>query len=303
MLETVFLNKQFTNPIVLASGILGVTAASLNNAIKNGCGGVTTKSISLIARPGHPNPTMIGSEHFFLNAVGLSNPGVDEAIKEIIEFKKDNQAPLIGSIFAGSPDEFAEVALRLCEAPLDFLEINISCPNVSKEFGDPFAYSVAAVEKITAKVKTVATVPIIIKLSPMAWNIDEIARVAEASGADAITAVNTLGGMSIDISSRRPILANKQGGVSGPALFPTALKCVFDIYKKVKIPIIGTGGITTGEDAIAMIMAGATLLGIGSAVYFRGENAFQKIQEEMKKIMEVENIKSLAEIRGCAHLN
>ncbi len=303
MLETKFLNKNFTNPIVVASGILGVTGSSLNRAIINGCGGVTAKSISMTPRTGHPNPTMIGQEHFFLNAVGLSNPGVDEAVKELMEFKKLTDAPLIGSIFAGTPDEFAEVAEKLCAAPLDFLEIDISCPNVSKEFGEPFAYTPSAVELITKKVKQVCNVPVSVKLSPNAWNIDQIAQAAEAAGADAITAVNTISGMAIDIHSRRPILSNKQGGVSGPAIFPIALKCVYDIYKKVKIPIIGTGGITTGKDALEMIMAGATLLGVGSAVYFRGPKVFTDIANEMKEIMIKENIKSLDEIRGCAHLS
>ncbi len=301
MLKTKFINKDFSNPIVVASGVIGVTGASLNRAIINGCGGVTAKSVSLTPRFGHTNPTMIGQEHFFLNAVGLSNPGTDEAIKELIEFKKLCVAPLIGSIFAGTPDEFAQVAEKLCAAPLDFLEIDISCPNVSKEFGEPFAYTTSAVELITKKVKAVVNVPISVKLSPNAWNIDQIAQAAEAAGADAITAVNTVSGMAIDVHSRTPILSNKQGGVSGPALFPIALKCVFDIYKKVKIPIIGTGGITTGKDALEMIMAGTTLLGIGSAVYFRGEDVFKKITQEMEEIMKTENIKNLNEIRGCAH--
>jgi len=301
MLRTNFLGKNFSNPIVIASGILGVTAASLNNAIKNGCGGVTVKSISKEPRTGHPNPTMNGYEHFFINAVGLSNPGIENAILELKKFKELSQAPLIGSIFAGTPEEFGEMAGRICEAPIDFLEVDISCPNVSKEYGDPFAYSIPAVEKITKAVKEKSTVPISIKLSPNAWNIDVIAKAAEASGADAITAVNTVSGMMIDIRARRPILHNKQGGVSGPVLFPIALKCVYDIYKAVKIPIIGTGGITTGEDALAMIMAGATLLGVGSAVYFRGTDVFQKITEEMEIIMREENITSLDSIRGIAH--
>ncbi|MFA7653929.1 MAG: dihydroorotate dehydrogenase [Candidatus Magasanikbacteria bacterium] len=301
MLSVTFLNKQFSNPIVLASGILGVTAASLNNVLKNGCGGVTVKSASLLPRTGHPNPTMMGAEHYFINAVGLSNPGVEKAVEELKKFKQLTNKPLIGSIFAGTPDEFGEVAAKLCAAPIDFLEVDISCPNVSKEFGRPFAYDKGAVEAITKKVKANSTVPITVKLSPNAWDIDEIAVVAEASGADAVTAVNTISGMAINISARRPVLSNKQGGVSGPALFPIALKCVYDIYKKVKIPIIGTGGITTGEDALAMIMAGATLLGVGSAVYFRGQDAFAKIVKEMEEIMRAEGIKSLEEIRGCAH--
>ncbi|HLD34715.1 MAG TPA: tRNA-dihydrouridine synthase, partial [Patescibacteria group bacterium] len=226
MLAVNFLRREFTNPIVLASGILGMTAASLNQVTNNGAGGVTTKSASLSPRPGHPNPTMLGFEHFFINAVGLSNPGMIETAEEIKKFKRLSSAPLIVSIFAGTPDEFGVAAEQICQAPLDFLEVNVSCPNVSKEFGVPFAYSPEAVETITKKIKEKSTVPIIIKLSPNAWNIVEIAKRAEAAGADAITAVNTVSGMTIDIGSRRPILHNKQGGVSGPALFPIALKCV-----------------------------------------------------------------------------
>lgn len=301
MLETKFLNLDFKNPIVVASGILGVTAASLKNVVDNGAGGVTAKSISLEPRTGHPNPTMIGFEHFFINAVGLSNPGIAEAVKELTKFKSQTSTPLIGSIFAGTPEEFGEIAAKICQAPIDILEVDISCPNVSTEFGDPFAYSIPAVEKITRVVKANSNVPISIKLSPNAWNIAEIAKTAEASGADAITAVNTISGMAIDVRTKTPILHNKQGGVSGPALFPVALKCVYDIYKAVKIPIIATGGVTTGEDALAMIMAGATLVGVGSAVYFRGEDCFQKITTEMKQIMTEENINSLEEIRGIAH--
>jgi len=301
MLKTTFLDKEFTNPIVLASGILGVTASSMHNAVKNGCGGITIKSVSLEERMGHPNPTMMGAEHFFINAVGLSNPGVQKTVGEIKKYKEVCNAPIIGSIFAGTPDEFAQVAEIICTAPLDFLEVDISCPNVSKEFGDPFAYSLPAVAEITSKVKAKANVPISIKLSPNAWNIARIAKEAEDNGADAITAVNTVSGMAIDVYSRQPVLHNKQGGVSGPALFPIALNCVYEIYKTVKIPIIGTGGITNGEDALAMIMAGAQLLGVGSAVYFRGEDVFSKITTEMEKIMKEENISSLDEIRGCVH--
>ena len=301
MLSTGFLTKNFDNPLVLASGILGVTAASLNRIVTHGAGGVTTKSISLTPRPGHANPTMVGLAHYFINAVGLSNPGVEEAVEQIKIFKTLSTAPLIGSIFAGTPDEFAKVAEILTAAPLDFLEINISCPNVSNEFGIPFAYSTTAVETITKKVKDKTEIHVIVKLSPNAWNIVEIARAAEAAGANALTAVNTISGMTIDVGSHKPILHNKQGGVSGPALFPIALKCVYDLYSAVKIPIIGTGGVTSGEDALTMIMAGATLIGVGSAVYYHGPMVFQKITGEMEKIMAEQNIKTLGEIRGVAH--
>ncbi|OGH93773.1 MAG: dihydroorotate dehydrogenase B catalytic subunit [Candidatus Magasanikbacteria bacterium RIFOXYD2_FULL_41_14] len=301
MLNTTFLNKQFKNPIVLASGILGVTGAGLANIIKIGAGGVTTKSISLEPREGHKNPVMMGNDHFFLNAVGLSNPGIENALPEIAKLRSLTDAPIIGSIFAGTAEEFGVVAEKICTGPIDFLEVDISCPNVGAEFGRPFAYSTEAVETITKIVKTKSTVPVIMKLSPNAWNIAEIAKAAESAGADAITAINTAAGMMIDIESRQPVLSNKVGGVSGPALFPIALKCVYDIYKAVKIPIIGTGGITTGRDGIAMIMAGATLLGVGSAMYYNKGTCFSKITAEMEEFMKAENITSLEEIRGTAH--
>ncbi|MEK7189837.1 MAG: dihydroorotate dehydrogenase, partial [Patescibacteria group bacterium] len=251
-------------------------------------------------RPGHPSPVIISKDCYILNAIGLANPGATEAVEEFKKFKQLCNAPLIASIFGGTPDEFAELAEKISAAPIDFLELNLSCPNVSHEFGKPFAFSTEAVAIITKKVKEKTKIPIIVKLSPNASNITEIAKTAEESGADAICAVNTLSGMAIDVKMRQPILHNKQGGVSGPALFPVALKCVYDICSAVKIPIIGTGGVTSGEDALAMIMAGATLVGVGSAVYYRGEDAFKKINNEMEKIMTEEGIKSLDEIRGVA---
>jgi dihydroorotate dehydrogenase (NAD+) catalytic subunit len=299
LLETTCLNLKFKNPLVLASGICGVTAASLHNMVKKGCGGVTLKSISLQPRTGHPNPTMVTNSHYIINAIGLSNPGIDEIETEIIKFKKSCTTPLIGSIFAHTIDEFVLIAERMNNTNIDILELNFSCPNVIGEFGEPLAYSIKTVAEITKKIKSKVNVPITVKLSPQAWNITAIAKAAEDNGADAITAINTISGMVIDIKSRQPILQNKIGGISGPALFPIALRCVYDIYKAVKIPIIGTGGISTGADAIAMIMAGASLLGIGSAVYYRGPNVFHEIALEMEEFMQQEKIKSLDEIRGC----
>ncbi|PIT86372.1 MAG: dihydroorotate dehydrogenase, partial [Candidatus Magasanikbacteria bacterium CG10_big_fil_rev_8_21_14_0_10_43_6] len=249
----------------------------------------------------HQNPTMVGTDQYFLNAVGLSNPGIEEGVKEIKQYKTLTTAPLIGSIFAGTPNEFAEVAKIISQSPIDILELDISCPNVSTEFGDPFAYSQKAIDTITRKVKAVTDIPISIKLSPNAWNITALAKTAEEAGADAITAVNTVSGMAINIQAKCPILHNKRGGISGPALFPIALKCVYDIYEAVDIPIIATGGVTTGEDALAMIMAGATLVGMGSAVYYRGTEVFGLVAQEMEACMRQEGIHSLEEIRGVAH--
>ncbi|EKD76470.1 MAG: hypothetical protein ACD_43C00098G0002 [uncultured bacterium] len=298
-----FLGVKFNNPIVLASGILGVTAASLKRCVDLGAGGVTIKSLSLEPRTGHPNPTMAGFDNYFLNAVGLSNPGVAEGIKEIIKFKKNVRAPIIGSIFAGNVEEFGEVTKKICTAPIDILEVNISCPNVGDEFGCPFAYSTEAAAAITKMVKANAKdVPVSIKLSPNAWNIGQIAAACEKAGADAITVVNTAVGMAIDTEFQTPLLSNKVGGMSGPALKPIALKSVWDVKNSVqKASIIATGGVTNGEDAIEMMLAGGTLVGVGSAVFWRGAEVFGKINDEMKQYMKKKKINTLTELIGKAH--
>ncbi len=301
MLKTEVFGISFDNPVVLASGILGVTGSSMHRVVKNGAGAVTIKSLSPEPREGHRNPTMMGTDHFFLNAVGLSNPGIQEGLEEIHAFKRLTSAPLIGSVFAGTRQGFVEISEKIGESPIDILELDLSCPNVGEEFGEPFAYSKEAISEITRGVKAVVPCPVSVKLSPNVWNIGELAQVAEQAGADMITAVNTASGMMIDVRARMPVLANRVGGISGKALFPIALKCVHDVYGSVKIPIIGTGGVTTGEDAFSMIMAGATLVGVGSAVWHRGEDVFQKITDEMKDIMNEEGIASLEEIRGVIH--
>ncbi|MBI2415140.1 MAG: dihydroorotate dehydrogenase [Candidatus Kerfeldbacteria bacterium] len=298
-----FLGVRFANPIVLASGILGVTAASLKRCIDLGAGGVTIKSLSLKSRTGHRNPTMGGYDHFFLNAVGLSNPGIEAGIKEIKKFKKICHAPLIGSVFAGNVAEFGIVTKRICSAPIDILEIDISCPNVGEEFDTPFAYSVEAAVAITKVVKKYAKrVPVSMKLSPNAWNIGAIAAACEQAGADAITAINTASGMTIDSAFQAPFLSNTVGGVSGPALKPIALKAVWDVYNSVKrIPIIATGGVTSGEDAAEMMLAGGTLVGVGSAVFWRGPDVFGKIVAELKQYMKQHNMRNVKSIIGKAH--
>lgn len=299
-----FLGVGFNNPIVLASGILGVTAASMKRCIDVGAGGVTIKSLSINPRTGHPNPTMGGFDNYFLNAVGLSNPGIEEGIKEIQKFKQICDAPLIGSVFGGTVKEFGEVAKRISKAPIDILEIDISCPNVGDEFGSPFAYNVEAAAAITKAVKKSTKgsgIPISMKLSPNAWNIAQIAAACEKAGADAITAVNTASGMAINSTFQTPFLSNTMGGVSGPALKPIALKAVWDVYNDVKIPIIATGGVTSGEDAIEMMLAGGTLVGVGSAVFWRGPEVFGTIVKEMQQYMKKNSVKTLTSLIGKAH--
>lgn len=304
-LETVFCGVKFRNPLVLASGVLGVTGASLRYVVENGAGGVTTKSIWRTGHKGHPNPVVIANDHFMLNAVGLPDAGIEKAHLEIGEYMKHQPAPLIANIVEARIEDFAEVAEKVSALKPDLIEVNISCPNVEDEFGKPFSCSRKDAAAVTAAVRARTKLPIIIKLTPNVLNIVEIAKACVDAGADGFCAINTVGpGMVVDIETREPVLANKVGGVSGPAIKPLAIKAVYDIHKALpNIPIIGTGGITTGEDALEMIMVGATLVGIGTAVYYRGVDCFAKINEEMIAWGKKHNVKNVQELRGSAHGN
>lgn len=301
MLETSFCGVDFQNPLVLASGILGVTGDSFHHTIQNGAGGITTKSLWLEAHPGHPNPTMVGYDSHFINAVGLSDAGIEKAKEELGEYIPKRKAPLIANVVAGKKSDFGHIAEEIEKVSPDIIEVNISCPNVEDEFGKPFACDLLDAAEVTKIVKSkVSNIPIAIKLSPNVPNIGDIAKACEDAGADAITAINTYGpGMRISLEMRSPILANKVGGVSGPGIFPLAIKAVNEVYKSVNIPIIATGGVTTGEDALEIIMAGGTLVGVGTMVYYRGVEGFKMMTEEMTNWMMKEGVKSLDEIRGC----
>lgn len=298
-----FLELRIANPLILASGILGTTGASLAAAAKNGAGAVTSKSAWLNRHDGHPNPTVLdlGGGNL-LNAVGLPHGGIEEARTEFENFRKLSEAPLFASIAANNFEEFGETAKAVAELKPDLIELNISCPNVEDEFGKPFACSVQDATKATRIVKkAIGKIPLSIKLSPNVENIVEIARAAEAAGADAITAINTVGpGMAIDIEIAEPILANRVGGLSGPAIRPLAIRAVFEIFKAVKIPIIGTGGISNGRDAIEMMEAGASLVGIGSAAK-NGTEIFRKIAAEIEKWCESHGISEISDLIGKTH--
>jgi dihydroorotate dehydrogenase (NAD+) catalytic subunit len=303
---------QLPNPLILASGILGTEAELLARVARAGAGGVTAKSCSLEARAGHPNPTVLAWEHGLINAVGLANPGVASEVEELEQAKvllSPLGTALAASVFADTVENFARVAVRVLRARPDLIEVNISCPNVHDEFGAPFAADAGAAAEVTAAVKEAVTsvggvagrVPVLVKLSPNVSDIVSIARAVEAAGADGISAINTLSGMVIDVHARRPILANRSGGLSGPAIRPLAVRCVYEIYEVVKLPIVGTGGVSSGRDAIEMIMAGATAVGVGSAVYSEGPEAFGRIRDEMAALMAELGYHSVEEMRGAAH--
>lgn len=297
---------RLASPLVLASGILGTSAELLVRVARAGAGAVTSKSCSLQPRAGHPNPTVLDWGGGLINAVGLSNPGAEATVRELRgarEQLRRLEVPLIASVFAESVSSFAAVAARVCAAQPDLLELNISCPNVETEFGQSFASDPLSAADVTRAVKAVVTCPVIVKLSPNVEDIAAIARAVEEAGADAITAVNSLGpGMVIDIRSGAPILANRSGGISGPAVHPIAVRCVYDVCAAVGIPVIGVGGVTTGRDALEMVLAGATAVGIGSAVYYHGLGAFARVLDEMRALMEECGYSTLQEIRGQAHV-
>lgn len=310
-----FCGVEFKNPVVLASGILGVTAASLKNVVAHGVGGVTTKSIWLEAHEGHKNPTMVGTKDYFLNAVGLSDAGISKAKELFAEYGRKGAmtgaksnvrpAPIIASLVANKIDEFEELAEKIIVLDPDIIEVNVSCPNVEDQFGIPFAcdpMQAAHVTRLARKKldELKSKIPLIIKLSPNTPSIARIASACASAGADGFCAINTVGpGMAIDLKLRKPILTNKVGGVSGPAIKPVAVKCVNEVWRATHLPIIGTGGILTGEDAIEMMMAGATLVGVGTAVYYRDIGVFGKIVDEMEEWCKKNGVKDLKEIIGC----
>ena len=299
MLQTNLCNIKLKNPIILASGILGVTRESADRIGKSGAGAVTLKSLCHEERFGNKNPTMFGYGDVFLNAVGLPGQGIDSAMEDF--GRLDNlSVPVIGSIYGYRIEQFGEVAKKMASLNPAMIEVDISCPHM--DYGKPYYADPELTSKVTSEVKkNSGKIPVSIKLSPNVYDIKEIAHAAEKAGADAITAINAANGMVIDIDARNPVLANKTGGISGPALKPIAVRCVYEIYDTVKIPIIGTGGITYGKDAIEIIMAGATCVGIGTGIYYRGIDVFKKVSGEIEKWMKKNKVKNLDEIRGCAH--
>jgi dihydroorotate dehydrogenase (NAD+) catalytic subunit len=299
-----FLGFRLRTPLVLASGIIGTSATLMVRAAHQGAGIVTAKSCGPTPRQGHPNPVALDFGGGLINAIGLTNPGAAAEVPVLAETRARLQplgVPLIASIFAGTVAEFAQVAQTIAASEPDLIEVNISCPNVGDELGTPFAGTCQSAAAVTEAVRRAVTCPVAIKLAP---NVPDIARIAAAvveAGADAITAINTMPGMVIDPVSGRPILSNRVGGISGPALKPIALRCVYEIAQAVSVPIIGTGGVSTGQDAAEMLMAGASLVGVGSAVYRRGVPALAEIGQELVEFMAQHNLSSIETIRGRSH--
>lgn len=303
ILNVDFLGRNFFSPLVLASGIYTENQDFLK-AQNSGAGGITTKSYTYFPREGHSAPVIAKFPSGFLNSVGLKNAGIVEAKKQIIELKKLLKVPVLVSIFDTKIKVFAQLTLQLLPLEPEFIELNLSCPNVDDDFGKPSATSVVSAYEVVRTVKKIVgnKIKIIAKLTPNVLNIAEVAKACERAGADAIAAINTVSqGMMIDIKTKKPVLGHKQGGVSGPAIKPISVRCVYDIYEVVDIPIIGMGGITTVDDAIEMFMAGASLVGIGSAIYLKGMKVFEEINTGIAKYLKGNNYKSIENIVGLAH--
>jgi dihydroorotate dehydrogenase (NAD+) catalytic subunit len=288
------------NPTILASGILGLNIDTLKRVANNGAGAVTIKSLTLEPRKGHNSPIIVEFEGGFMNAVGYTNPGIIKGM-EIIS-KWDERIPLITSIVGSCINDFVKISEKIAEVETAAVEIALSCPHTPGYGLMAGQGTVEATAEITKTVRKIIKVPLIIKLSPSVSAIGDIAKAAESEGADAINMGNTVGpGMKIDINRASPILGFKIGGMSGPAIKPITIRSVYDLYRAVKIPIIATGGITYGEDVIEAMMAGATAVGIGTGIYYRGMNIFKKVCRETENWMKKHDYKDLNNLRGLAH--
>ena len=255
---------EWKNPVTTASGTFGSGMEYAEYVDLNKLGAVTTKGVANVPWPGNPTPRIAETYGGMINAIGLQNPGLDTFISRDIPFLKQYDTKIIVNVCGKTEEDYVDAVEKLSEQPVDMLEINISCPNV-KEGGIAFGQNPASAERITAAVKKVAKHPVIMKLSPNVTDITEMAKAVEAGGADAVSLINTITGMKIDINRRTFAVANKTGGMSGPAVKPVAVRMVYQVANAVKIPIIGMGGICTAEDAMEFILAGATAVSIGTA--------------------------------------
>lgn len=287
---------ELKNPVMTASGTFGSGKEYSEFVDLNRLGAVVTKGVANIPWPGNPTPRIAETYGGMLNAIGLQNPGIDVFVKRDIPFLRQYDTKIIVNVCGKSTDDYCEVVERLNDEPVDMLEINISCPNV-KEGGIAFGQDAKAVEAITAELKKRAKKPIIMKLSPNVTNIVEMAKAAEAGGADVLSLINTLTGMKIDINRKTFALANKTGGLSGPAIKPVAVRMVYQVANAVKLPIIGMGGIMTAEDAMEFILAGATAVSVGTA-NFSNPYATVEIAEGIEKYLQAQGFKDINECIG-----
>jgi len=291
---------KLANPTMLASGILGYTAQTLQSVVDGGAGAVVTKSIGLKPRKGYANPTVVQTDCGLINAMGLPNPGISTYVNEIREAKSVLDVPLVVSIYGYSEGEYAMVAKKAVGAGADAVELNVSCPHV-KETGSEIGQDPESLVKVIGKVKASIAEPVFVKLSPNVTSIADVADAAVKAGADAITAINTVRAIAIDSDTALPILGNRVGGLSGPATKPIAMRCIYDIYARVKVPIIGCGGVTNWRDAVEFMLAGASAVQIGTAIATEGPSVFRLVSTGIEEYLGRKGFRNVDEIVGLAH--
>ena len=290
MLKTNICGVEFQNPLMLAAGIMGSNASSMNWILKSGAGGVVSKSFSLNPHPGYVNPTTVAVDGGIINAIGLSNPGVLNFKEELKRIERENNV-VIASIYGANPDEFSKLVLEVQDY-VDMIELNISCPHAMEGYGASIGQSCDLSHDV----------PIIAKLTPNVTDIVEIAKTCEDAGADCLSLINTLGpGMKINIDVAKPVLSNKFGGMSGKAIKPIAVRNVYSVYEAVDIPLIGVGGIYTFEDVVEFIYAGARAVQIGTAIMDEGVEVFSEINKGLENFMKQKGFSSIDEMVGIAH--
>ena len=288
---------ELKNPITVASGTFGSGMEYDEFVDLNLLGAVTTKGVANVPWPGNPTPRVAETYGGMMNAIGLQNPGIDTLVKRDIPFLKEKDTKIIVNVCGKSTEDYLDVVERLGDEPVDLLEINVSCPNV-KEGGIAFGQDPKALYDITKAIKAKAKQPIIMKLSPNVTDITEMAKAAEAAGSDALSLINTLTGMKIDIKRRAFAVANKTAGVSGPAIHPIAVRMVYQVANAVKLPIIGMGGVMNTEDALEMIMAGATAVAVGTA-NFHNPYATVEIIKGIEEYMQANGVDDINTLIGC----
>lgn len=288
---------ELKNPVMTASGTFGSGMEYSSLVDLNRLGAVVTKGVANVPWPGNPTPRIAETYGGMINAIGLQNPGIDVFVKRDIPFLKKYDTKIIVNVCGRSKEDYVDVVERLADEPVDMLEINISCPNV-KEGGIAFGQKADAAYEITRAVKAVARQPIIMKLSPNVTDITEMARAVEAGGADVVSLINTLTGMKIDVNRRTFAVANKTGGLSGPAIKPVAVRMVYQVANAVRIPIIGMGGIMNAEDALEFILAGATAVSVGTA-NFANPQTTMEVVDGIAEYMRRNNVEDIRELIGA----
>ena len=289
------------NPTMLAAGILGLSPESLLEASEKGAGAVVSKSAGLESRVGYGNPAVVQVDCGLLNAIGLANPGADHFAEEIRRLKRRGlRIPFVASVFGFSSEEFAQVAKILAKAGADAVELNVSCPHVERT-GSEIGQDPALVREVVRAVRSTIDKPVVVKLTPNVADIVEVAEAAVKAGADAVAAINTVRAMAIDVETARPILANKIGGLSGSAVKPVAIRCVYEIYDAVKVPVIGCGGVTGWRDAVEFMLAGASSVQVGTAIAYSGLGVFTSITKGIGAYLRKKGFRSVTDFVGLSH--